>query len=117
MRVHPIVALEHLIRRFIRQTKASVLPIFTLTLIPIMAAVGAALDYSRASNLRSEMQAALDAALLAGAHDDTANLANVAANVFNGTFQPKIGSAGSPTFTLHADGTFSGSVSGAVPTR
>ncbi len=116
MRVHPIVAFKHLVRRFIRQTKAAVLPTFTLTLIPIMAAIGAALDYSRANNLRSELQAALDSAVLAGAHDDTANWASVAANVFNGTFQPKIGSAGSPTFTLNADGTFSGNVSGAVPT-
>jgi len=116
MRVHPIVALKPLVSRFVHQTKAAVLPTFTLTLIPIMAAIGAAVDFSRASNLRAELQSALDAAVLAGAKDDTASWADVAANVFNGTFQPKAGSAGSPTFTLNADGTFVGRATGSIPT-
>jgi len=116
MRVHPIVALKHWVGRFAHQREGSVLPIFTLTLIPIMAAVGAAIDYSRASNLRAELQSALDAAVLAGARDNTADWANVAVNVFNGSFQPKAGSVGSPTFTLNADGTFVGSAMGAIPT-
>src|SRR5262249_6928848 len=116
MRAYPIAAFEHLVRRFIRQTKGAVLPTFTLALIPIMAAIGAALDFSRANNLRAELQAALDSAVLAGAKDDTANWANVALDVFNGTFQPKAGSVASPTFTLNADGTFSGSAQGSIPT-
>jgi Flp pilus assembly protein TadG len=116
MRVHPIIALQHLVDRFRRQTEASVLMTFALALIPVMAAVGAAVDFSRANNIRTGLQASLDAAVLAGAGDNTANWANVAVNAFNATFRPKGSTAATPTFTLNSDGTFSGSVSASVPT-
>jgi Flp pilus assembly protein TadG len=116
MRVHSIIALKDSIKRFLHQRDASVMMTFSLALIPIMAAVGAAIDFSRATNLRTEMQAALDAAVLAGARDNTADWANVALNVFNSVFQPKGGSTAAPTFNLNANGTFTGSTSGAIPT-
>jgi len=109
-------SLGKFVSRFRRQSAGSVVPMFAIAIIPVFGLAGAALDYSRANDTRDKMQTALDAAVLAGAHDDTANWSNVALNVFNSTFQGKGSSAGTPTFKLNADGTFSGSVSGTAPT-
>jgi len=49
-------------QRFCRADHGNVVLTFALTLIPIMAAVGAAVDYSRANNYRSQLLAAADAA-------------------------------------------------------
>jgi hypothetical protein len=116
MRIGPVLLLAQLVKRFSRQSEGSTLMTFALALIPIMTGLGAALDFSRANDARASLQQALDAAVLAGAHDDTASWADVAQSVFNGTFQAKSSSVGSPTFTLNSDGTFSGSSSGSVPT-
>jgi Flp pilus assembly protein TadG len=43
--------------------------LFGLMLLPLMAAVGAAVDYSRAANVRTAMQVAADAAALLLARD------------------------------------------------
>ena len=109
-------SLGKFVSRFLRQSDGSVVPMFAIAIIPVFGLAGAAVDYSRANNARDKLQAALDAAVLAGAHDNTANWSNVALNVFNSTFQGKGSSAGTPTFKLNADGTFSGSVSGTVTT-
>jgi Flp pilus assembly protein TadG len=53
--------------RFVSDTSGGVAVIFGLALIPLTLATGAAVDYSRASATRTELQKALDAALLAGA--------------------------------------------------
>ena len=50
------------IRRFRRSEGGNVLLTFGLLLIPLMAAVGAAVDYGRANNYRSQLMAAADAA-------------------------------------------------------
>src|SRR5262249_39788448 len=69
--------------RFGSDSRGSVLPMFTLALIPLVAVVGSVVDYSRAASLRQSMQVALDAAILAGAGDGTANWAGVALDTFN----------------------------------
>src|SRR5215831_503471 len=84
-------------------SEASLVPIFAVALVPIVALVGTAVDYSRANNIRSQMQNALDAAVLAGARDDTASWTQAAQNVFNATFQPTGISAASPSFVLNGD--------------
>jgi Flp pilus assembly protein TadG len=50
------------LQRFCRAERGNVMLTFALTLIPLMGAVGAAVDYSRANNYRSQLQAAADAA-------------------------------------------------------
>ncbi|MBN8986608.1 MAG: pilus assembly protein [Rhizobiales bacterium] len=50
------------IGRFRRDTSGNVAVIFALAVLPVMAAVGCAADYSRANQLRSKLQAAIDAA-------------------------------------------------------
>jgi Flp pilus assembly protein TadG len=50
--------------RFFKDGKASVAPILALGLVPLIGAVGAAVDYSRANAVRTSMQAALDSTAL-----------------------------------------------------
>lgn len=96
----------------------SIAPIAALALIPVMTGVGAAVDYSRANNFRTGLQAALDAGLLAGARDGTSGWAQVALNVFSANLaaQGTIGTAASPNFSQQSSSLFTASVSGSVPT-
>lgn len=55
------------IRDFLRDRSGATAVTFTLLLVPIMGMTGLAVDYSRASNDRSRLQNAADAAALAGA--------------------------------------------------
>src|SRR5467141_1594992 len=47
--------------RFIQDRRAGVLPMLALGVIPVMGAVAAGVDYSRANAVRTSMQSALDA--------------------------------------------------------
>ena len=60
-------------RRFCRDRDGSLAPVFALMLTPILIAVGASVDYSRANSIKSTMQATLDAAVLAGAKEGVTN--------------------------------------------
>jgi Flp pilus assembly protein TadG len=53
-----------LFQRFCRESRGSVLPMFAITVIPMIGIVGAAIDFSRAGAVRTEMQGALDATAL-----------------------------------------------------
>src|SRR5262245_30260225 len=53
-----------LFARFFADRKGGVAPLLALGIIPLVAAVGASIDYSRASSARAAMQAAGDAAAL-----------------------------------------------------
>jgi Flp pilus assembly protein TadG len=50
------------ITRFRRDRSGNIAVVFTLALLPVLSAVGCAIDYSRASQLKSKLQAAIDAA-------------------------------------------------------
>jgi len=50
-----------LLSRFLRDRKGGVAPLLALSVLPIMGAVAASVDYSRAATTRSAMQSALDA--------------------------------------------------------
>jgi Mg-chelatase subunit ChlD len=52
------------LRQFCKDGRGSVLPLFAATIIPVIGFIGAAVDYSRVSSARTEMQAALDATAL-----------------------------------------------------
>ncbi len=56
--------LAFLCRRFAADRTGAIAVVFALTLVPMLMAVGAAVDYSRAASLRSDLQAAADAAAL-----------------------------------------------------
>jgi Flp pilus assembly protein TadG len=55
-------ALFRTIGRFRHDRSGNIAVIFTLALLPILSAIGCALDYSRATQLRSKLQSAIDAA-------------------------------------------------------
>jgi Flp pilus assembly protein TadG len=109
--VHRIVA-----SGFLRRADGSALPLFALSVIPIFGLIGAGIDYSRASNIRTELQVALDSAVLAGAKDGSPNWANVALNFFNASPPHPGNVVGTPSFTIGQDGNYSGTVSATVPT-
>ena len=51
-----------LIRRFVRDRRGNIAVIFAICCVPLITAVGCAIDYSRATQVRSKLQAAADAA-------------------------------------------------------
>ena len=51
-----------LIRRFRRDSRGNIAVIFALSLVPVISCIGCAVDYSRATQLRSKLQSAIDAA-------------------------------------------------------
>ncbi|MGL4637813.1 MAG: pilus assembly protein TadG-related protein [Beijerinckiaceae bacterium] len=52
-------------RRLVRKQDGNVTMLFGLALMPLMAATGAAVDYSRASDARTQLQVAIDSTVLA----------------------------------------------------
>ena len=88
---------------------------FALTMVPLMGMDEAAVAYSRASGVDTGLQAALDAAVLAGARDGTANWSNVALAIFNASLPDRGATVAAPAFTKNADGSYSGSVTANVP--
>lgn len=64
-----IGSLPEMIRRFHRDQRGNFLMLFGLVLIPLMGVVGVAIDYSRASNARQALNAAIDSAALMAARD------------------------------------------------
>jgi hypothetical protein len=93
-----------------RETAASVMPTFAVAIIPLFALMGAAVDYSGANRIKSKLQSSLDAAVLAGARDDTASWSVKATNTFNATFQSPMGITATPSFVMNQDGSFTGTV-------
>jgi Flp pilus assembly protein TadG len=94
------------IRRFRRDQRGNIAVIFALTLMPILVSVGCAVDYSRASQIRTDLQAALDAAavgsvamkspafIFAGTMTADGSIAvgvTDATNLFNGNMTGKTG--------------------------
>jgi Flp pilus assembly protein TadG len=104
-------------RSFMHTRDASVMPVFAVALVPMLGMVGASLDYSRAGNVRAELQMALDTALLAGARDGTINWANLATTLFNANLRVSGASVSAPNFSLDANRAYTGSVSASVPTQ
>ena len=105
-------------RRWKKDDGGSIAVIFALVLIPVIGATGAAVDYSRANGVKTNLQGALDAAVLAGLTDDATIRDTRASNTFNSVFVSKVSgtTVGTLQFTTNNDGTYSGSVSIRVPT-
>lgn len=79
--------------RFRTRTDGNVAVIFAISLVPVFGAVGAAVDYTRATAEQARIQAALDAASLAVAKDSrrlgTAAMQEAADKAFAGNYQPR----------------------------
>src|SRR4051794_10725678 len=99
----------------LHQTDGAVMPMFTITLVPMIGLVGASIEYSRANSIRTGLQATLDSAVLAAARDGTFNWKNVALDTYNANLQTKGATVSAPVFTQDANGVYSGSTSGTIP--
>jgi Flp pilus assembly protein TadG len=77
--------------KFLRDRSGNIGPIFALSLIPTVALIGSAVDYTRANNVKSSLQSALDATTLAMAQSAPSmtsdNLKTAATDYFNALFK------------------------------
>ncbi len=104
--------------QFLRNRKGGVAPMLALAAIPLIGAVGAAVDYSRANSTRTAMQAALDSTALMLSRDaqtlSTGALGTKATAYFNALFHrpealnvqvtPHFSSPQQGSFVLKIDG-------------
>jgi Flp pilus assembly protein TadG len=112
------ISLQSLLADFRRNCAGAIAPTFALAMLPVMTAVGAAIDYSSANKIRSSMQVALDTAMLAGAKDGSSNWAQVALDVFgaNVAKQASTGITFATNFSQSQGSVYRGVVSASVPT-
>lgn len=83
--------------------------------VPMAMGVGMAVDFSRASTARAQMQAALDAAVIAGAKDGSSSWTTTAARTFTGALVSGV-TISSKTFALDSSGNYGGSAQGSLAT-
>ena len=116
------------VARFGKNSSGNIAVLFAVCLVPVLVAVGCAVDYSVANNQRTKMQSALDAAILAGSvagkadtrfrrqeHRGDCGSQAAAANFFAGNTPAGVTASISTTFamnglTLSGKGTASGNV-------
>jgi hypothetical protein len=106
---------QGLLGEFQRREDGQVAVMFALAILPLAAAVGAAVDYSHGNQIRTSLQKALDSAVLAAAIDGSSSWRTAALNSFNSNVNAKGGTLGTPTFTFEKD-IYSGSVPASVDT-
>ena len=100
---------QQAVRRFARANEGNIAVIFTIALIPLISFIGAAIDYSRANNARSTMQAALDSTALMLSKDlssgviTTAQIATQAQSYFNALYSNPDAQSVSVTATYTAN--------------
>ena len=102
---------------FGRDCKGSTAVQFAIAVLPIAGMIGVAIDYTRASRIRTDLQEGLDAAALAGAKDDTTKWKTTAINVFQANAASTGNSGETPTFQKSPQGNVTGSLSTSVPTE
>lgn len=106
-------------RLFKEATSGGVAMMFAVMSVPLLAMVGAAVDYSQAARIREQMQSALDAATLAAASKATGRTAGQieqdALTIFHAQFKPP--GVASPTVTAKvADSAIDMKSTAVVPT-
>ena len=112
-------------RSFAQNKSGGVATTFAITMIPAMALIGAAADYGQANDDKVRLQAAVDAAVLAGEAAPAANRVAVATAVFNSNISSSkdfvlttanLTGNTTATFSANSDGTFSGAASATITT-
>jgi Flp pilus assembly protein TadG len=102
-------------RRFAGANEGNIAVIFTIALLPILAFIGAAIDYSRANKARSSMQSALDSAALMLSKDlsagtiQTSDIPTKAQNYFSALYTDKDAQQVSINATYNAENSTTGS--------
>ncbi len=87
-----------LLSRFWKDCRGGVAPMLAIGIVPLVGAVGAAVDYSRANDARATMQTALDATALkmstTAATQNAADIQTSATNIFNALYnRPEVQNA------------------------
>src|SRR5947207_250938 len=96
--------LGNLLREFARSRDGHVAVTFALVAIPLIGAIGAAVDLSKANDVKTQLQNSLDAAVLAGVTQAAGQQVSTATAVFNGDYVAKYAAAAAtPSFTQNAD--------------
>lgn len=110
---------DMLLTRFWRDRRGGAAPLLALSLVPVLGAVGAGIDYSRASATRVSLQAALDSALLyAAKENNTENWQQITTKAFNAVVSVKNdASLVQPTYSMDGDGNYVATVAADVPTK
>src|SRR3954452_18849345 len=106
--------LRTMFNEFCRAREGNLAVIFALAAVPVIGTVGAAVDFSKISEVRTQMQNALDAAVLAGVTQASANQVSTAGKVFDGDFSGKFGTTATRSFTQNVGGSLSGTASTSV---
>ena len=112
---NPMTDISRLWRDFQNRNDGHVAVIFAIAAIPVTLSVGAAVDYSRGNQVQSNLQTALDSAVLAAAIDGSSQWVTAASGAFAANIKAKAGTVSEPTFTLE-NGIYSGSVTSAAST-
>ena len=77
--------------RFLSNTRGGVAPLMAIVAVPVLAAVGMAVDYTRANSARTAFQVSLDATALMlsknAANEDSTALQTQATNTFNALYK------------------------------
>src|ERR1700730_1511940 len=85
MGIFPMGNLFSLIGRFRKDRRGNVAVIFAIALLPILTAVGWAVDYSLATRMRAKLQSAADAASVASISQKSPGYTAAAAMTGNGS--------------------------------
>lgn len=110
-----LVGSRTLFDRFLADRGGQIVVIVALAALPMMMGIGMAIDFSRASSARAEMQAAMDAAVLAGAKDGTTSWTTVADKTFTGALDTSV-TVTSKSFGYDADGNYKGTAAASLAT-
>ncbi|CCE01436.1 pilus assembly protein TadG-related protein [Bradyrhizobium sp. STM 3809] len=103
-------------RRFWRAQDGQISMIFAITIIPIVIAIGTAVDFSKSSDTKTQLQKAVDAAVLAGVIQPSGQQVSTANAIFKGDFGGRFGTSATASFTANSDGSLTGSASATVNT-
>ncbi len=119
LRSSPVAGLRRLLTRlkgFSEDRSGNIAIIAALGAIPLILAIGIAVDYSRASSAKSDLQEAVDAAVLAGARDATTSWTTVAGKVLTASVKTRDFTVASSSFTTDASGNYVGTANGTIKT-
>ncbi|WP_257166114.1 pilus assembly protein TadG-related protein [Bradyrhizobium sp. SRS-191] len=109
-------ALRRLSFRFWHASDGQISMIFAIAIIPIIISIGAAVDFGKSGDTKTKLQKAVDAAVLAGVVQPSAQQVTTANAVFKGDFSDRFGTSTSATFTANQDGTLTGTATATVKT-
>jgi Flp pilus assembly protein TadG len=97
--------LTALVSRLLRDRGGNIAVIFAVAMVPCVYLLGMTLDYTQAVHKRSQLNAAVDAAVIAAVTpsamaQSTSVVTTTATNIFNATARNLTGLTGTPQFTL-----------------